>query len=69
MNFENIKASDIHRILLNLLDKINLKRSDKYVPLSRTVNLKYQFQHGMKNLNCLMDHILYWISKIILNIS
>ena len=34
MNSENNKASDPHRILLNLLNKINLKRSDKYVPLS-----------------------------------
>ena len=34
MNSENIKASDPHRLLLNLIDKINLKRSDKYVALS-----------------------------------
>ena len=26
--------SDLHRLLLNLLDKINVKRSDKYVALS-----------------------------------
>ena len=30
-NSENCKTSDPHRLLLNLLDKINLKRSDKYV--------------------------------------
>ena len=29
-----IKAFDPHILLLNLLDKMNLKRSDKYVPLS-----------------------------------
>ena len=34
MNSENSIASDPHRLLLNLSDKINLKRSDKYVPLS-----------------------------------
>ena len=34
MNFENNKTFDPHRLLLNLLDKINLKRSDKYVALS-----------------------------------
>ena len=34
MNSENSKASDPHRLLLNLSDKINLKRSDKYVALS-----------------------------------
>ena len=34
MNSENSKISDLHRLLLNLLDKINLKRSDKYIVLS-----------------------------------
>ena len=34
MNSENIKTSDTHRLLLNLWDKINLKRNDKYVDLS-----------------------------------
>ena len=34
MNFENSKTSDTHRVLLNLSDKINLKRSDKHVVLS-----------------------------------
>ena len=29
MNSENSKISDPHRLLLNLSDKINLKRSDK----------------------------------------
>ena len=32
MNSENSKTSDPHRI--NLSDKINLKRSDKYIALS-----------------------------------
>ena len=31
MNSENSETSDPHRLLLNLSDKINLKRSDKYV--------------------------------------
>ena len=72
------------RLLPNPTDKINLKTSDKYVSLTnlcmyytvniqksnvRTINLKYQLQHGMKNLNYLMDHILYQIFKIILSIS
>ena len=34
MNSGNKKTSDPHRLLLNLSDKINLKRSDKYVALS-----------------------------------
>ena len=32
-NSENSKTSDPHRLLLNLSDKINLRRSDKYVAL------------------------------------
>ena len=34
MNSENSKTCDSHRLLLNLTDKINLKRSDKYAALS-----------------------------------
>ena len=34
MNSGNSKISEAHRLLLNLLDKINLKRNDKYVALS-----------------------------------
>ena len=34
MNSENSKTSDPHRLLLNLSDKMNLKRSDKYVALT-----------------------------------
>ena len=30
MNSGNSKTSDPHRLLLNLLDKMNLKRNDKY---------------------------------------
>ena len=37
MNSENSKKSDPHRLLLNLTDKINLKRSDKYVALSNLI--------------------------------
>ena len=34
MNPENSKTSDPDRLLLNLSDKIDLKRSNKYVALS-----------------------------------
>ena len=34
MNSKSSKTSDPHGILLNLSDKINLKRSDKYAALS-----------------------------------
>ena len=34
MNSKNSKASDPHRLLFNLTDRVNLKRCDKYVALS-----------------------------------
>ena len=81
MNSKNSKTSDSKRILLNLSEKINLKRNDKYVALSNLSicyrlknikksykNNKFKISHGMKNLNYLMDHILYMMLKIILNI-
>ena len=37
MNSENSKTSESHRLLLNLKDKIDLRRKDKYIVLS---NLK-----------------------------
>ena len=40
MNSENSKTSDPHRILLNLTDKINLKRNDKYVALLNSQYMK-----------------------------
>ena len=37
MNFENSKTSDPCRLLFNLSDKIDLKRSNKYVALSNLI--------------------------------
>ena len=34
MKSGNSKTTDPHRLLLNLTDKVNLKRSDRYVALS-----------------------------------
>ena len=34
INSKNSKTSDSHRLLINLTDKINLKRSNKYIALS-----------------------------------
>ena len=45
MNSENSKTSDPCRLLLNILDKTNLKRSDKYVTLS-----KLSFSYKWKNI-------------------
>ena len=85
MNSENSKTSDPQRILFNLSDKINVKRSDKNRLLYQTlafaihekilnrhinlINIKHQLQHGMKSLNYLMDHVLYQIFKTILSVS
>ena len=45
MSSENSKTSDPHRLLHNLSDKINLKRSDKYVALSNLI-----IHHTWKNI-------------------
>ena len=42
MNSENSKTFDPHGLLLNLTDKIDIKRSDKYVAL---LNLTFTI-HG-----------------------
>ena len=34
----------------------------------KTISLKYQHQHGVKSLTCLMDLIIYQKYKIISNI-
>ena len=83
MNSKNSKTSDPHRVLLKITGKIDLRGKNKYIALSnlsiyytwknikksyKNNEFKYQLQHGMKNLNYLMDHILYQIFKIILNI-
>ena len=83
VNSKNTKISEPHRLLINHADKIDLKRSDKYVALSnlrmyctwkniknhtKTINLQYHLQHGVKTLIYFMDHILYQIFKIILSI-
>ena len=83
MNSKNTKTSDLHRLLLSLKDKIDLRRKINILLYQilvftmhgkilkshiRIINLKCQLQHGMKNLNYLMDHILYQIMKIILNV-
>ena len=41
MNSENSKTFDPHGLVLNLSDKINLKRIDEYVALSNLVIAMY----------------------------
>ena len=47
MNSKNSKTSDPHRLLLNLT-KIDLKRSDKYVALSK-LNIYYTWKNIKKS--------------------
>ena len=72
MNSKNSKTFEPHGLLLNLSNKIDLKRS-KYVALSNlymyTVkNIKMSYS-GMKNLNYLIVCILYHILNIVLRTS
>ena len=48
MNSKESKTSDLHRLLLNLSDKINLKRSNKYVALSN-LNIYYAWKNIKKS--------------------
>ena len=47
MNYENSRTSDHHRLLLNLTDKIDLTRKDKYV-VSSNLSIYYTWKK-MKN--------------------
>ena len=80
MKSEKSKTFDCNRPLLNILEKINLKKSDQYAVLSnlslyytwknikknntKLTNLKYQPQGGTINLNYLLDLNLYQIFVI-----
>ena len=48
MNSENSKTSDPHRLLLNLSDKMNLKRSYEYVALSN-LRIYYKWKNIKKS--------------------
>ena len=75
--------SDPHRLLFNLSDKINFKRSNMLLyqilaftihekilkSHTKTINLKYLLRHGMKSLNYVIDHIFYQIFETTLSIS
>ena len=50
MYSEHSKTSDPHRLFLNLSDKINLKRSDKYVALSN-LSIYYAWKNIKKSYN------------------
>ena len=44
LNSENSTKSDPHKLLIYLSDKINVKRSDKYVALS-TLSMRYIWEN------------------------
>ena len=82
MNSENSRTSKPHILILKLTDLLDLRIGKKVIALSNLSiyytwkNIKSSYnsnkfkisaQHGMINLNYLMDHILYQIFKIILN--
>ena len=47
-NSENSKTSDPHRLLLNLTYKVDLRRQDKYIPLS-TLSIYYAWKNVKKS--------------------
>ena len=83
MNSENSKTSEAYVLILQLTDRLDLRRGEKSIALLNlsiyytwknikahtiTTNLKYHLQHGMINLNYQMGHILYQIFKTILSV-
>ena len=82
MNSEKRKISEPHALILKFTDKLDLRRGENIIALSNLsiyytlknikslynrINLKYQNQHGMINLNCLICSILYQIFNFFLN--
>ena len=82
MNPENSKTSKLHVLRLKLTNKLGLRIGEKTIALSNlsiyytwknikssdnNSKIKYMHQHGMIDLNCLMDRILYQTFNIILN--
>ena len=47
MNSKNSKISDPHRLLPNLIDKIDLRRKDKYIALSN-LSIYYTWKNTKK---------------------
>ena len=84
INSGHSKTSDPHRLLLNVLDKVNLERSDKYVALSNLgiyytwKNIKKSYENNKfkispptwnEEFEIPEDQILYQIFKITLKLS
>ena len=65
MSFENSKTSDPHKLLLNLLNKKNLKKRDIYVALSN-IGIYYTQRNAKKSYknNELKISALMWNEEI-----
>ena len=74
MNSKNSLTSDPHRPLLNIADKMNLMRSDRYVALKK-YNTKKSYKNNKFKIPALtwnekFEWVIFCpIFKIILNIS
>ena len=82
MNSENSRTPEPHILKLKLTDKLDLRLDQKVIALSNVsmyytwnnikslyiINVKYQHQHGLKNLYYQMGLIQYQIFKIIFKI-
>ena len=83
MSSKNSQTSKPHALMLKFTNKLDLRRGENRVaPWNLSIyytcknikvhaiikTLKYLHQHGMINLDYLMDHILYQILEIILSI-
>ena len=65
MNSKNSKTSDSHRLLLSFKDKVNLKRSDKYVALSNlhcVKNVHTGSYSGLYSLALKLNTVRYSVS-------
>ena len=47
-NSNNSKMSDPHKLLINLTDKIDLRRKDKYIALSN-ISIYYKWKNTKKS--------------------
>ena len=57
INSKNSKTSDLHTLLLNLTDKIDLRRNDKYIALSN-----FSIYYTQKNIKKPYKNIKFKIS-------
>ena len=64
MNSKNNKTSDPYRLLFNFTDKINLKRSDKYIALGDVQLLRNHKVTKILTLRKLISNLLS--NKVIL---